>query len=62
MERKKLFRVYTLRMAKYLEEHGFCAVEVVVDERHPKYLNWLFEDSPELRHLVAAREKQGGRG
>ena len=66
MSDRSLFRVYTLRLANFLQAQGFTALEIVPDQKHKGFLNWLFEDSAELREAVngyrsAAREKQGGR-
>ena len=65
MSDRGLFRVYTLRLANFLQAQGFTALEIVPDQKHKGFLNWLFEDSAELREAVsgyrAAREKQGGR-
>lgn len=49
MENKKLFRVYTRRIALELRKRGFRIVKTEINENFPQYNVYLFEDSEELR-------------
>ena len=49
MENKKLFRVYTRRIALELRKRGFRIVKTEVNENFPQYDVYLFEDNEELR-------------
>ena len=51
---KNLYRVYTLRMARYLTAQGFAFVKTSQDVKNPQFMNWYFEATPEL---VAAIDK-----
>ena len=44
----ELFRVYTMKMAKYLTQKGFKYVKTVQDVKKPDFYNWYFEKTPEL--------------
>lgn len=52
------YRVYTQKMARYLTANGFQILRTVQDVRDIKYLNWIFEATPELieaaNHYLAA--------
>lgn len=49
MENKKLFRIYTRRIALELRKRGFRIVRTEINENFPQYNVYLFEDSEELR-------------
>lgn len=49
MKNKKLFRVYTRRIALELRKRGFRIVKTEVNENFPQYNVYLFEDNEELR-------------
>ena len=46
------YRIFTKRMAEYLTLKGFQYLRTVQDIRNPNYLNWIFEDSKELRDAI----------
>lgn len=46
------FRVYTLKMTRYLTELGFRYKKVVQDIKNPQYMNWIFEGTPELFEAI----------
>lgn len=48
----KEFRVYTLKMTRYLTELGFRYKKVVQDVKNPQYMNWIFEGTPELFEAI----------
>ena len=52
MSDRGLFRVYTLRLANFLQAQGFLALRIVPDQKHKGFSNWLFEDSIEVRQAV----------
>ena len=49
---EELFRVYTIKMARYLTLKGFKYVKTVQDIKKPQFLNWYFEKTPELLAAV----------
>lgn len=51
-EKMNLYRVYTIRMCEYLTMRGFHYVSIVQDVKNPKYKNWLFEDTADLREAI----------
>lgn len=48
----KVFVCTRLRMLNYLRKLGFIPFETVAEIDNPKYLNWLFENSPELEIAI----------
>ena len=62
MSDRGLFRVYTLRLANFLQAQGFPALGIVPDQKHKGFSNWLFEDSAEVRQAIRdyqERETEG---
>ena len=49
---EQLFRVYTIKMARYLTLKGFKFVKTTQDLKKPNYLNWYFELTPELQAAI----------
>lgn len=47
------YRVYTIRLARYLTDKGFKIVRTTQDVKKPEFINWLFEDSEELQNAIA---------
>lgn len=45
-------RIYTLSMCRYLTDLGFKYVRVCQDIKNPEFLNWFFEDTPELHQAI----------
>lgn len=45
----KTIRIYSRRLAEKITENGIEFIRVVPDVAHPKFVNWIFEDTPELR-------------
>ena len=64
----KTKRIYKIGMANYLTEHDFKIVKIVQDITDVNRVNWLFEDTPELREAITEytnaipprKEKIGG--
>lgn len=48
-EQKKLFKVITPRVAKYLQSLGFRVVDIQPDLYNPKYNTFFFYDTPALQ-------------
>ena len=53
----KTKRIYKVGMANYLTEHGFRIIKVVQDITNIQHLNWIFEDTPELRDAITEYTK-----
>lgn len=47
-----MYIVRTLKLKKYLEEHGFKAEGTMPNKDIPKFLVWLFEDGQSIRDAV----------
>lgn len=45
-------RIYTLSMARYLINNGFKYIRTAQDIKNPNYINWFFEDTPELHKAI----------
>ena len=54
----KTIRIYSLRKKKKITEHGIEFIRVVPDVAHPKFVNWIFEDTPELRQEMEKYSKE----
>lgn len=50
-------RIYTKKLAEYLTERGFYSTRTVQSITNPKYKNWMFKDSPELRAILSEYRK-----
>lgn len=48
----KTKRIYKVGMANYLTEHDFRIIKIVQDINDVNRLNWIFEDTPELREAI----------
>lgn len=46
-------QIYTRRMALFIQSKGIKPVGTVPDENKPEFLNWLFENTPEVRDAMA---------
>lgn len=53
----KTKRIYKVGMANYLTERGFRIIQVVQDITNIHHLNWIFEDTPELREAITEYTK-----
>ena len=51
-------RIYTLSMCRYLTDKGFKYTRTVQDLKNPNYINWFFEDTPELHKAIHDFKKQ----
>ena len=53
----KIFRVYTRRIAYELRKQGYKIIGTEINEFHPEFTIWLFEETPEF--LIAFRALAG---
>lgn len=49
----KTIRIFTRRMALFIKSKGIEPIGTTQDENKPHLLNWIFEDSPEVRSAMA---------
>lgn len=54
----KTIRIYSRRLAERITENGIEFIRVVPDVAHPKFVNWIFEDTPELRQEMEKYSKE----
>ena len=62
MTNKQIYRIYTRWLAVELRKLGFKIIGTDVNEYHPEFTVWLFEDSPELRAAIPELNKAHNRG
>ena len=53
----KTKRIYKIGMANYLTERDFKIIKIVQDITDVNRVNWLFEDTPELREAITEYTK-----
>lgn len=58
MANKNTYRIYTRWLAYELRKLGFKIVGTDINEYHPEYTVWLFEDSQELQQAIPNLTKQ----
>lgn len=46
-------RIFTRRMALFIKSKGIEPIGTVPDENKPDFLNWIFEDTTEVRNAMA---------
>ena len=49
----KTIRIFTRRMALFIKSKGIEPIGTTQDENKPHLMNWIFEDSPEVRSAMA---------
>ena len=62
MTNTKVYRIYTRWLAVELRKLGFKIVGTDVNEYHPEYTVWLFEDSEALQAAIPKLNIQHKRG
>lgn len=62
MTNKQIYRIYTRWLAVELRKLGFKIIGTDVNEYHPEFTVWLFEDSPELQAAIPELNKAHTRG
>lgn len=58
MNNNKFYRIYTRWLAVELRKLGFKIVGTEVNEYHPEYTVWLFENSDELQAAIPKLNKK----
>lgn len=46
------YRVYTIKLARYLTDKGFKIIRTTQDVKKPDFLNWYFENTPDLEKAI----------
>lgn len=46
------YRVYTIKLARFLTDKGFRIIGTTQDVKNPAFMNWYFETTPELLQAV----------
>ena len=46
------YRVFTKKLAMHLTNLGFKFIRTAPDLWKPQFINWYFEDTPELRQAI----------
>ena len=54
---KKEYKIYTRWLAFELRKRGFPILKTEINEYHPQFDVWLFEDSPELQAAISRLSK-----
>lgn len=49
----KTIRIYTRRMMLFVKSKGIEPIDTVPDENKHQFLNWIFEDTIEIRNAMA---------
>ena len=62
MSERKTYRIYSRWLAYELRKLGFKIVGTDINEYHPEFKVWLFEDNEELQHTIPNLAKQHKRG
>ena len=52
MDERKVYRIYTKRIAYELRKQGFKFIGTDINEHFPQFLVYLFEDTPELHEAL----------
>ena len=60
--KNKTYRIYTRWLAVELRKLGFKIIGTDINEYHPEYTVWLFEDSKELQAAIPNLNKTHKRG
>lgn len=45
--------VYTAKLARHLQSKGFQFISKVPDIKKDNFINWVFEDTPELEEAIS---------
>ena len=62
MTGKNIYRIYTRWLAYELRKLGFKIISTDINEYHPEYTVWIFENSPELQAAIPKLNRQHKRG
>ena len=58
----KTYRIYSRWLALALRKQGFKIINTDINEYHPEYTVWIFEDSPELQAAITQLSSTHKRG
>jgi hypothetical protein len=58
----KTYRIYSRWLALALRKKGFKIVNTDINEYHPEYTVWIFENSPELQAAITQLSNTHKRG
>lgn len=58
----KTYKIYSRWLALALRKQGFKIIKTDINEYHPEYTVWLFEDSNELQAAISILSKNHKRG
>lgn len=50
----KVYSCKRYKLYSYLRDKGFEPYSVQVEQRNPKYINWMFRNTPELEDAIDA--------
>ena len=62
MTNNQTYRIYTRWLAYALRKQGFKIIGTDINEYHPEYTVWLFEDSSNLQAAITQLSKTHKRG
>lgn len=48
----KTIRIFTRRMMLFIKSKGIEPISTIQDETKPQFLNWIFEDTPDVRNAM----------
>lgn len=48
----KTIRIFTRRMMLFIKSKGIEPISTIQDENKPQLLNWIFEDTPDVRNAM----------
>ena len=62
MPNVKTYRIYSRWMAVALRRQGFHLIRTDINEYHPQFLVWEFEDNEELQAAITKLSEEHKRG
>lgn len=48
----KEITIYTVKLTRYLQSLGFNFIKTIPDVKRKDFVNWVFEDTPEIEAAV----------
>lgn len=57
MTETKTYKIYTRWLALALRKQGFKIIKTDINEYHPQFDVWIFEDSQELQTAISTLNK-----
>lgn len=62
MTNNQTYRIYTRWLAYALRKQGFKIIDTDINEYHPEYTVWIFENNDQLQAAITELNKQHKRG